>query len=363
MKKPRDHHDRHFRRLFSHPGLVRDLLRAHLPSAWSESLDAAQLTRYRETGVAPGLEKREEDLIWRVAWTDAQGDEQMLYVFVLLEFQRTVERAMAVRFMAYQALLYQDLLESEEIGRGQPLPAILPVVVYNGERPWTAPTRLEDLIRAVPDVLAPYRPRLRYLAIDLGRAHPVDDGNLFDLLGALERSQDADALQSAILRIARRLHDRDEVGLRDDLIHYIHHTAERLGVDADTTNTALEEPGMLRENVKRWEQEWREQGRAEGVQLGRAEGVQLGRAEGVQLGRAEGVQLGRAEGWERGNAEAQVRTVQLLRDLVVQQLEARFGLPASAAQARIEQADVETLQRWVLRATTAATVDEVLADD
>ena len=49
---------------------------------------------------------------------------------------------------------------------------------------------------------------------------------------------------------------------------------------------------MLEETVREWSREWREQGRAEGVEQGRAEGVEQGRAEGVEQGRAEGVEQG-----------------------------------------------------------------------
>ncbi|MEM6457116.1 MAG: Rpn family recombination-promoting nuclease/putative transposase, partial [Acidobacteriota bacterium] len=201
MSEPRDHHDRHFRKLFSHPSLVRDLLRAHLPGDWSERLADADFTRFREISVTDDDHKRESDIVWRIAWADPRGDPQALYAFVLLEFQRTVERTMAVRLMIYLTLIYQDLLKSREVASGAPLPAILPVVVYNGDRPWTAPTRLEALIQDVPEAFAPYRPTLQYLAIDLNRdRHDASGGNLFALLGELERSDDVEALRATVVR-------------------------------------------------------------------------------------------------------------------------------------------------------------------
>ncbi|MEM6454820.1 MAG: Rpn family recombination-promoting nuclease/putative transposase [Acidobacteriota bacterium] len=349
MSEPRDQHDRHFRRLFSHPRLVRDLLRAHLPGEWSSALSHASFTRYREIGVADDQHKRESDIVWRIRWTDPRGDPQTMYAFVLLEFQRTVERTMAVRLMVYLTLLYQDLLKSGEIARGAPLPAILPVVVYNGDRPWTAPTQLEDLIQDVPQALAPYRPKLQYIAIDLSRdrGQAPDARNLFALLGQLERSDDVGALQKAIARIARRLRDEDAHRLRDDLVAYINHTAQRIGVDADALEPSMEETSMLRENVKRWEREWLQQGIQRGRKIGKAEGMQLGRTEGMQLGKAE----------------AQMDHLRLLRGLVAQQLEARFGALTPDAHRRVEQADADQLQRWSVRVVTADAVDGIFADD
>ena len=42
--------------------------------------------------------------LWRVRW-----GERWLYVYLLLEFQSTVDRLMAVRLLTYVGLLYQDL--------------------------------------------------------------------------------------------------------------------------------------------------------------------------------------------------------------------------------------------------------------
>ncbi|WP_295432398.1 hypothetical protein, partial [uncultured Thiodictyon sp.] len=43
-------------------------------------------------------------------------------------------------------LLYEDLHRSKEIGPDDPLPPVLPIVLYNGAEPWTAKTDLADLI-------------------------------------------------------------------------------------------------------------------------------------------------------------------------------------------------------------------------
>ncbi|MEM6454679.1 MAG: Rpn family recombination-promoting nuclease/putative transposase [Acidobacteriota bacterium] len=341
MVEPRDHHDRHFRKLFSHASLVRDLLRAHLPGDWSERLAEADFTRFREISVTDDDHKRESDIVWRIAWTDPRGDPQTLYAFVLLEFQRTVERTMAVRLMIYLTLIYQDLLKSREIAAGAPLPAILPVVVYNGDRPWTAPTRLEALIQDVPEAFAPYRPTLQYLAIDLNRdRHDASDGNLFALLGALERSDDVEALRATVVRMARKLASGDEAALRRDLIGYIHRTARQKGVTLDVNS---EENSMLGDRMKQWQDEWFEDGMQKGMQLGKAEGIQIGESRAEAKARADGLRM--------------------LRGLVAQQLEARFGALTPDVHARVDAADTDQLQRWAVRFVTASSIDAVFDDD
>ena len=62
-----------------------------------------------------------------------------LYLVLLLEFQATVDRAMAVRMLAYTAMLQQRLVADGALDEHGALPPVLPVVLYNGRRRWTAP--------------------------------------------------------------------------------------------------------------------------------------------------------------------------------------------------------------------------------
>jgi len=45
--------------------------------------------------------------LWRVRCRD-----EWIYVYILIEFQSTVDRFMAVRLMTYIGLLYQDLIRT-----------------------------------------------------------------------------------------------------------------------------------------------------------------------------------------------------------------------------------------------------------
>ena len=49
-------------------------------------------------------------------------------------------------------------------------------------------------------------------------------------------------------------------------------------------------------------------------------------------------------------------------DLLLGQLQARFGTQSEQIADRIREADIETLQRWSLRLLTATAIDDVLAD-
>lgn len=169
-------HDNAYKLLFSHPETVRDLLRGFVHEDWVSQLDWSTLEKVNGSDVSDDLREREDDVVWRIrlqgAGDAAQADR--VYVYLLLEFQSSVDAFMAVRILTYVGLLYQDLIKSGRIKesgaqrRGR-LPAVFPLVLYNGERTWNAGREVEGLIEAVPSSLAGYLPRLRYFLLDEGR--------------------------------------------------------------------------------------------------------------------------------------------------------------------------------------------------
>ena len=144
-------HDNGYKRLFSHPEMVADLLRGFVREDWVRDLDFSTLERVSGGYVTPKLRSRESDVVWRVRWKG--GD--WLYVYLLMEFQSTVDPFMALRMMVYLGLLYQDLLQQRQLTRSGKLPPVLPLVLYNGPGPWGAVRELAELIEMVPGGLEP----------------------------------------------------------------------------------------------------------------------------------------------------------------------------------------------------------------
>ncbi|WP_462326137.1 Rpn family recombination-promoting nuclease/putative transposase [Desulfoplanes sp.] len=97
-----------------------------------------------------------------------------MYVYLLIEFQSTVDPWMAVRVMVYRGLLYQDLIKSKRVQRGENLPPVFPIVLYNGQNLWTAKQEIADLIAPMPPSLARYRPSHAYFLMDEGTVSQVN---------------------------------------------------------------------------------------------------------------------------------------------------------------------------------------------
>jgi len=134
-QKPRrdPSHDSGYKLLYSHTAMVRDLLRGFVPGAWVKALDLSTLERCSGSYVTDDLCDRADDIIWRLRW-----GSDWLYVYLLIEFQSTIDPWMAVRIQTYLGLLYQDLIRAQSLSEHGRLPPVLPLVLYNGTSPWNA---------------------------------------------------------------------------------------------------------------------------------------------------------------------------------------------------------------------------------
>ena len=96
--------DASYKTLFSAPEVVRNLILGFIPDDWLHGLDYRTLERVSGSYVTDDLRDRADDIVWRV-----QVGGEWVYLYILIEFQSTVDPWMAVRIMTYVGLLYQDL--------------------------------------------------------------------------------------------------------------------------------------------------------------------------------------------------------------------------------------------------------------
>jgi hypothetical protein len=336
-----DPHDACYRRLFSDPRLLRDLIACVIQDAWIEAFDWAGLQPLPAQYISDDLRRRCGDAVWRIPRTpaaDGTPPSADLYILFLLEFQSQPIRIMALRLLTYAGLLYESLLQHRLIPSGAPLPLLLPIVLYSGRRPWRAPTELSALMPPADPVLARYQPQMRYLLIDEGallRAGALPERNLATLLFRMEHAQGIDELREIVHTLLNATTGPGFEELRRAFTLWLRHVLlARVIPEAslpETTN--LQEFDMtLAENALTWTEQWKQ------------EGLQEGRRQGLREGRKEG----RQEGLQEGQAH-------LLERLLIH----RFGpLPARILE-QLHQASASQLETWALNSIDAAALDEV----
>jgi predicted transposase/invertase (TIGR01784 family) len=320
-------HDTAYKQLFSHPRMIEDLLRGYVTEEWVSEIDFSTLERVADSFISDDFREREDDVIWRVRW-----GERWLYLYLLIEFQSTVDRFMAVRLLTYIGLLYQDILRAHRPGRHEYLPPVLPIVLYNGEERWWARTELAQLQEPhLPQSLARFQPDLRYLLLDESRLadHPQPaTRNLAAALFGLEGSRSAEDLIEVLGRLVEWLQDPEQDDLRRSFVTWLRRIGLKRHVpeeDFTEFHELQEIHSMLADRIDSWFQQWKEEGLAQGLE----------------------------KGMQKGGSR-----------LLLQQIHHRFGpdLP-NWVEPRLESASPEQLERWGLALLTASTLAEVFGDD
>jgi predicted transposase/invertase (TIGR01784 family) len=258
-------HDNGYKLLFSHAAVVADVLRGFVKEKWVEEVDFESLERVDGSFVSDELLSRESDMLWRVKWKGS-----FLYVYILLEFQSTVDPFMAVRVMTYLGLLYQALIRQKALTPSGRLPPVFLLVMYNGIRPWRVALDVADLVEPVPGGLEAYRPHLRYALLDETRIPDMElasERNMAAALFRLEKSRDLEDLRRQVGRMAAQ--EQMDEGLRKSVHTWLTQVlmpARFPGLTVPEAQNLEEMHAMLAERVMEWTREWKEEGRQEGVQ-------------------------------------------------------------------------------------------------
>jgi hypothetical protein len=76
------------------------------------------------------------------------------------------------------------------------LPPVLPIVLYNGEKPWQASESISRLLQPMPEELRDYQPQQRYLLIDEGRYSATELEKLDNVTAALIQAEIAESQET-----------------------------------------------------------------------------------------------------------------------------------------------------------------------
>jgi len=90
-------HDLRYRKLFSNPRIMEELLVSFVDESWVKDIDFSKAERMDRSFVTEGFRERETDLIWKLRF---KGEEVYLYLF------------MALRVLRYLSEFYQFLVDS-----------------------------------------------------------------------------------------------------------------------------------------------------------------------------------------------------------------------------------------------------------
>lgn len=299
--------------------MVIDLLQGFVHEPWVAELDFTTLEIVSGSYVSDDLRGREDDVIWRV-----KCRHSWIYVYLLIEFQSTIDRYMAVRLITYMGLLYQDLIKTKQLTADKRLPPIFPVVLYNGEKCWNAATELKELIVNLPGGLERYLPSFKYLILDEGACELDQLTPLKNLVAAIFRLENHTSPEDVIEVIANLIEwlaTPEQTRLRRSFSIWINRVLQAPG-DSDqpmhNMNDLVEIKTMLAQRIPQW------------------------------------IQEGELRGEIKGEIKGEAKTLLKLLNL-------KFGAVPNWAEEKVNAADKDQLDRWVERVLTTDTLENLFA--
>ncbi len=300
--------DSAYKYLFSNPAILCKLIHAFVEEDFSVKIQPDSLRKLDPSHLSATLQQRESDLLYEVRLDNQDNqDSQTAYLYILLEFQSTAPRHMAIRLLSYISLFYERLIKEGKNSKGK-LPPVFPLVLYNGDRPWNAPRSTSELISS-NEIPAKYLPHFQYALIDEKRIPDPKIHKLHNLISAVicaEKYGRPGEWEARIPQIIEFL--RDEPGPEITIFRRWIALLFGEGMNESEYNqiTAPEEvQKMLATLAEDLKAEGRQEGEKLGMRKGREEGEKLGMRKGRKEGRKEGEKLGMRKGRKEGREEGE----------------------------------------------------------
>jgi len=305
-------HDALFRAIARDPRRATLLFLEHLPQQIRAAVPDRVLVPTDPSLVDKGLRQSHCDLLFRTSLVACPDTA----VYVLFEHKSYWDPRTPDQLARYCRLIRRS--HRQHHGEEEPLPYILPIVFYHGNREWG--TIQEDSWTAWDPILGRSQPSRTYLVRDLKRMpweELSQDPHVRSGLGTLALSGKAEP--SELERILVALEDEPE--LRDDVLYYV--------IKATTVPDEI-----LRQALN-----------AVGSENGEETMDSI-----VNTVEKRSLAKGMAQGMARGRAEMLLRLLQK-----------RFEPVPETVQERILGASVEELEAWTDAVLDASSIDGVLS--
>jgi predicted transposase/invertase (TIGR01784 family) len=155
MAERRKDYDSAYKYLFSNKRIFHQFLTQFIDESFTRKIRLEDIEQVDRSFVSDEFLQRESDIIYKV-----KLEVREVYIYVLLEFQSTVDKSIPVRMLLYILQLYDQLYRNSRKGK---LPAVFPILLYNGSEKWTVGRDLATLIeQSIP---GKYIPSFHYYAV------------------------------------------------------------------------------------------------------------------------------------------------------------------------------------------------------
>ena len=294
MHKITNPHDKFFKEVMSHIEIARDFLMQYLPPEKARPLDFETLSAEKDSHIGEDLRELFSDLIFRVKLRNEETD-----AYVLFEHKSAIDKPVGLQLLKYMTAIWGKALSLDP---SSPLPIIIPIVFYHGNRKWTISTDFDGLFETGKEHYGAYRrqiPSYEYLLYDFSstKHEPIRGTQKLRIFLGITRAifeEEKEVFIETVLDAMKVFDElRGTVGNEEYFEAYIRYLFY--------ARTDLEQE-ELKERIKTVSMERSEKMLTIAEKL-LQEGVEKGLAKGIKKGREEGRKEGREKGREEGREE------------------------------------------------------------
>ncbi|MFZ5590440.1 MAG: Rpn family recombination-promoting nuclease/putative transposase [Bacillota bacterium] len=197
-------HDKGYKYLLKNKDTFLQLLHSFVPAPWVHHIDPQSLILVDKSYITQEFADKEADIVYRLKSTE--GD---VIFYVLLELQSTVDNLMPFRLLLYMVEIWREAFNNtppnERESKEFRLPAIIPLVLYNGQPGWKAATSFQDIL-AGQEQFAGYLLNFHYELISVHGYTDQELMHMANLLAAvfmLDKSRDWKQIFKTLRRLQR----------------------------------------------------------------------------------------------------------------------------------------------------------------
>ncbi|MFD2115174.1 Rpn family recombination-promoting nuclease/putative transposase [Paenibacillus yanchengensis] len=283
-------HDTSYRFLLSSKKLFVELLRSFVKRGWTNDVTEENVEEIPHTFILQDFKRQEADLVYRVK---LNGQDVIFYL--LLELQSTVDYRMPYRLLLYQVEIWRYFIQNDinllRNKKSFQLPAIVPIVLYNGKRKWSVKRQFRKLL-AGEKIFGSELLNFEYLLVDVVRYTEEDLLQLSNTIGAfflLDQTEEVPQLLGRLTKLAHIIKQLPSEN-KDKLLTWMSNILKRKLPEHNINLQTIIETTKEGQNMLRFEKaldNLEQQGIEKGKQAGLYEGLLQGKLEGQRAEREE----------------------------------------------------------------------------
>ncbi|OOM78989.1 hypothetical protein CLPUN_17160 [Clostridium puniceum] len=284
-------HDKSYKDLYSKKEIAIDLFKTLSNASWVEHLKSEDLTLINKSYITSDYEETEADIVYK-----ANINNNEVFFYILMEFQSSVDYRMPLRLLFYMCEILREHAvnaKHKKYDKNIKIPAVIPIVLYNGEEIWDVPREFRKMIYN-EELFSNNILNFSYDVFDISNDEKFKKNKLIDIKNVtaaiflLDQKMDALEFLERIKVIALYFNSLSDTEIKaiknwikNTVVDSLAESAIKI-LEAEKREVEL----MVARNafiLDEWKEKARKEGREEGREKGREEGEEIGEEKGIEL--------------------------------------------------------------------------------